>query len=105
MGGDLPGPSTVTVECGTAVFGDPSRRVLVREIEVPPVPTICEGALERCDRTVGLEWESSRTFYHDEWDGKGPNVRTRNKDILLCRRCAAYHHERWDAQWEEVPRG
>lgn len=53
----------------------------------------------RCGSTVGVEMESSRTQYHFEGEDNSPD--DPNKDIPLCRPCAAEHHEYWDDMWRE----
>jgi hypothetical protein len=84
---------TVPVRLAVKVDGG-RRRILVVDVEVPPAPTHCEGSEGPCDETEGLERESSRTMY--DWDGLGLPP---NQPVLLCRRCAKYHHEYWDEMW------
>lgn len=48
---------------------------------------------ERCEGILNLRWEPSRTLYHEVW---------RNRDQLLCLRCAVDHHDYWDSMWSEV---
>lgn len=63
------------------------------------VKNVCEGYQGPCEARTGLAWESSRTGY-ERVEGQ-PD---RNRPILLCRACAAAHHEDWDYQWQEYRR-
>jgi hypothetical protein len=91
--------------CGTAPHGTPGRRELLLEREAlnfGPRPQKCEGSFGPCEATEGLEWESSDTAYlEDPWNGEGPQLPKRNLSLLLCRRCAAAHHQHWEEMWNE----
>lgn len=58
----------------------------------------CEG----CGAAAGIEWESARTMY----SAATPLLEAfRNRDRLLCRVCAADHHEYWDEMWASYRSG
>lgn len=57
----------------------------------------CEGGPCSIQWTFfGVAREGSRTMYY--WNGQGRNP---NRDVFLCRSCAADHHEYWDDRWSE----
>ena len=58
------------------------------------------GKCEYCGSRYKTRYERSRTAYH--WDGKGEDP---NRPVLLCRECAAEHHDHWDGMWDEYHAG
>lgn len=61
--------------------------------------TLCEN----CGSAQDVGVEDARTAYSMELPNRFQlmlgDVVDRNRDLLLCRGCAAEHHSYWDAQW------
>lgn len=59
---------------------------------------------EHCGTTDGdIKLESSRTMYY--FEGVIDSPEDPNHDIMLCRECAAAHHEYWDEMWADYYSG
>ena len=54
---------------------------------------------ECCGHTNGIEMEHSRTMY--PFDGEPSDPANPNRDVALCRACAAEHHAYWNDMWNE----
>lgn len=88
------------------IFGEPELK--------PEVSKHPPGTCEYCGGTEGLKLECSRTAYDTSRLDKPTRLERiadrddppedPNRDKLLCRECAAEHHEFWNDQWNEFYR-